>query len=161
MSGWRTVTPRGPKTHPSMGRSSSPCFTYRKGSEVSGRVWGSRVAHPQPRPRLGLWQQLEGMESGERHAPTLSLLCPGSWHHIQNLDSFFTKISFLCAAWQKGHGRQGDGCCGLGTWRGIGRRPQEKPIMLKGDFLTCGHIYSYHQRNGFTCILLEDVFQLG
>lgn len=48
------------------------------------------------------WQQLEGMESGELHAPTLSLLCPGSWHHIQNLDSFFTKISFLCAAWQKG-----------------------------------------------------------
>ncbi|XP_004458326.2 autophagy-related protein 9B [Dasypus novemcinctus] len=37
----------------------------------------------------------------------------GSWHHIQNLDSFFTKI------------------------------------------------YSYHQRNGFSCILLEDVFQLG
>ncbi|XP_044942323.1 autophagy-related protein 9B [Mustela nigripes] len=37
----------------------------------------------------------------------------GSWHHIQNLDSFFTKV------------------------------------------------YSYHQRNGFACILLEDVFQLG
>ena len=71
---------------------------------------------PQPRPWLGLWQQLEGMESGECHAPMLSLLCPGSWHHIQNLDSFFTKISFLCAAWQKGHGRQGDGCRGLGTW---------------------------------------------
>lgn len=33
--------------------------------------------------------------------------------------------------------------------------------MLQADFLTCGHIYSYHQRNGFTCILLEDVFQLG
>lgn len=27
--------------------------------------------------------------------PTLSLLCPGSWHHIQNLDCFFTKISFV------------------------------------------------------------------
>ncbi|XP_048196424.1 LOW QUALITY PROTEIN: autophagy-related protein 9B [Perognathus longimembris pacificus] len=37
----------------------------------------------------------------------------GSWHHIQNLDSFFTQI------------------------------------------------YSYHQRNGFACILLEDIFQLG
>lgn len=24
-----------------------------------------------------------------------SSLCPGSWHHIQNLDSFFTKISFV------------------------------------------------------------------
>uniref|UniRef100_M3Y9A4 Autophagy-related protein 9 n=1 Tax=Mustela putorius furo TaxID=9669 RepID=M3Y9A4_MUSPF len=41
----------------------------------------------------------------------------GSWHHIQNLDSFFTK--------------------------------------------THCHVYSYHQRNGFACILLEDVFQLG
>lgn len=44
---------------------------------------------------------------------------------------------------------------------GIRRHPQEKPIRLQADFLTCGHIYSYHQRNGFTCILLEDVFQLG
>ncbi|XP_028933935.1 autophagy-related protein 9B [Ornithorhynchus anatinus] len=37
----------------------------------------------------------------------------GSWHHIKNLDSFFTKI------------------------------------------------YNYHQRSGFVCMLLEDVFQLG
>ncbi|XP_033048818.1 autophagy-related protein 9B isoform X2 [Trachypithecus francoisi] len=52
---------------------------------------------------------------GEEQQPLLHVpegLC-GSWHHIQNLDSFFTKI------------------------------------------------YSYHQRNGFACILLEDVFQLG
>ncbi|XP_012409931.1 autophagy-related protein 9B [Trichechus manatus latirostris] len=52
---------------------------------------------------------------GEEQQPLLhvpeGLRC--SWHHIQNLDSFFTKI------------------------------------------------YSYHQRNGFACILLEDVFQLG
>jgi hypothetical protein len=31
-------------------------------------------------------------------------LCPGSWHHIQNLDSFFTKISFVLSlpevAWE-------------------------------------------------------------
>lgn len=32
------VTLRGPKIHPSMGRSSSPCFTCQKGSEVSGWV---------------------------------------------------------------------------------------------------------------------------
>nr|XP_020833498.1 autophagy-related protein 9B isoform X5 [Phascolarctos cinereus] len=37
----------------------------------------------------------------------------GSWHHIQNLDSFFTML------------------------------------------------YNYHQRNGFACMFLEDVFQLG
>ncbi|XP_011796977.1 PREDICTED: autophagy-related protein 9B [Colobus angolensis palliatus] len=52
---------------------------------------------------------------GEEQQPLLHVpegLC-GSWHHIQNLDSFFTKI------------------------------------------------YNYHQRNGFACILLEDVFQLG
>lgn len=48
-----------------------------------------------------------------------------------------------------------------GDLGGIGRHPQEKPIRLQADFLTCGHIYSYHQRNGFTCILLEDIFQLG
>lgn len=61
MSGWRTVTLRGPKTHPSMGRSSNPCFMCLKGSEVSmwvwggggcglGRAWGSR-------------QQVEDVES--------------------------------------------------------------------------------------------------
>ncbi|XP_032763008.1 autophagy-related protein 9B [Rattus rattus] len=52
---------------------------------------------------------------GEDHQPLLHVPegLRGSWHHIQNLDTFFTKI------------------------------------------------YSYHQRNGFACILLEDVFQLG
>ncbi|XP_041608019.1 autophagy-related protein 9B [Vulpes lagopus] len=52
---------------------------------------------------------------GEEQQPLLHVPegLRGSWHHIQNLDSFFTKI------------------------------------------------YSYHQRNGFACILLEDVFQLG
>ncbi|XP_032954993.1 autophagy-related protein 9B isoform X2 [Rhinolophus ferrumequinum] len=52
---------------------------------------------------------------GEEQQPLLHVPegLRGSWHHIQNLDSFFTKI------------------------------------------------YGYHQRNGFACILLEDVFQLG
>ncbi|XP_036855096.2 autophagy-related protein 9B [Manis javanica] len=52
---------------------------------------------------------------GEEQQPLLHVPegLRGSWHHIQNLDSFFTKI------------------------------------------------YSYHQRNGFACIFLEDVFQLG
>ncbi|XP_068406285.1 autophagy-related protein 9B [Eschrichtius robustus] len=52
---------------------------------------------------------------GEEQQPLLHVPegLRGSWHHVQNLDSFFTKI------------------------------------------------YSYHQRSGFACILLEDVFQLG
>ncbi|XP_006873754.1 PREDICTED: autophagy-related protein 9B [Chrysochloris asiatica] len=52
---------------------------------------------------------------GEEQQPLLHVTegLRGSWHHIQNLDSFFTKI------------------------------------------------YNYHQRNGFACILLEDIFQLG
>lgn len=33
--------------------------------------------------------------------------------------------------------------------------------MPQAHFLTRRHIYSYHQRSGFACILLEDVFQLG
>lgn len=46
MSGWKTVTLRGPKIHPSMERSSSPCSMCLKGSEVSvgvglrGEYWG-------------------------------------------------------------------------------------------------------------------------
>lgn len=28
-------------------------------------------------------------------SPVMVSLYPGSWHHIQNLDSFFTKISFV------------------------------------------------------------------
>ncbi|XP_013360035.1 PREDICTED: autophagy-related protein 9B [Chinchilla lanigera] len=52
---------------------------------------------------------------GEEQQPLLHVPegLRGSWHHIQNLDTFFTNV------------------------------------------------YSYHQRNGFTCILLEDIFQLG
>ncbi|XP_054977980.1 autophagy-related protein 9B [Sorex araneus] len=52
---------------------------------------------------------------GEEQQPLLHVPegLRGSWHHIQNLDTFFTKI------------------------------------------------YSYHQRDGFACILLEDLFQLG
>ncbi|XP_004629129.1 autophagy-related protein 9B [Octodon degus] len=52
---------------------------------------------------------------GEEQQPLLHVPegLRGSWHHIQNLDTFFTNM------------------------------------------------YSYHRRNGFACILLEDVFQLG
>lgn len=46
----------------------------------------------------------------------------------------------------------------LGLRGGILRRGPRVPQAYS---LTCVHIYSYHQRNGFACILLEDVFQLG
>lgn len=34
----------------------------------------------------------------------LSPLCPGSWHHVQNPDSFFTKISFCALPGRRGTG---------------------------------------------------------
>ncbi|KAB1276236.1 Autophagy-related protein 9B [Camelus dromedarius] len=86
----------------------------------------------------------EGSQDSPLHGEEQPLLhvpegLRGSWHHIQNLDSFFTKISFC--AWPSSSGTEG-------------REPG-------AYFLMGGHIYSYHQRSGFTCILLEDVFQLG
>lgn len=41
---------------------------------------------------------------GQCQVLTLVSLCPGSWHHIQNLDSFFTKISFVPSMQREGHG---------------------------------------------------------
>lgn len=35
MNGWKTVTLRGPKIHPSTGKTSNPCSMCLKGSEVS------------------------------------------------------------------------------------------------------------------------------
>lgn len=99
-------------------------------------------------------------QPGDCQLPTLSPLCPGSWHHIQNLDSFFTKISFCAWLGSSGMGGWETGTVGWGPGRGR-HHPQEKPIMPQAHFLTRRHIYSYHQRSGFACILLEDVFQLG
>lgn len=91
-----------------------------------------------------------------------SLLFQGSWHHIQNLDTFFTNISFVpsCGSAMEPHslGRenlrvQWPCVCG-----GVTLGQAHCPL---GFFLDSGHIYNYHQRNGFTCILLEDIFQLG
>ncbi|NXO18447.1 ATG9A protein, partial [Oriolus oriolus] len=48
-----------------------------------------------------------------------------SWHHIKDLDSFFTKIS----------------------WHSPG-------------LLNPPHIYHFHQRNGFACVVLSDVLEL-
>ncbi|NXR18789.1 ATG9A protein, partial [Cinclus mexicanus] len=48
-----------------------------------------------------------------------------SWHHIKDLDSFFTKISW------------------------------HSPRLLN-----LPHIYQFHQRNGFACVLLSDVLEL-
>jgi hypothetical protein len=42
---------------------------------------------------LGLIEKL--ITNGTMPSLDTVSLCPGSWHHIQNLDSFFTKISFV------------------------------------------------------------------
>ncbi|OXB69219.1 hypothetical protein ASZ78_011339 [Callipepla squamata] len=56
------------------------------------------------------------------------------WHHIENLDLFFSRISFrrLCG------GEVGD-CVGRGE-----------------SF----HVYNLHQKNGFTCMLIGEIFEL-
>lgn len=66
-------------------------------------------------------------------------LCPGSWHHIQNLDSFFTKISFvLDLAGQVPSLAQDSEGAGVGGLIGgvRGRYAQERPIMSQAYFLT-------------------------
>ncbi|XP_063106806.1 autophagy-related protein 9B [Cavia porcellus] len=101
---------------------------------------------------------------GEEQQPLLHVPegLRGSWHHIQNLDTFFTNISFVpsCGSAMEPHslGRenlrvQWPCVCG-----GVTLGQAHCPL---GFFLDSGHIYNYHQRNGFTCILLEDIFQLG
>lgn len=75
-----------------MGRTTNLCSMYLKGSVVSvcvrkvGGAWGVRAG-------LGLIENL--ITNGTMPSPATVSLCPGSWHHIQNLDSFFTKISFV------------------------------------------------------------------
>lgn len=64
MSGWRTVTLRAPKIHPSMGRNSSPCFMCLKGSEVS--VWQWDCGGKGVQRAWGLRQQGESVESSLR-----------------------------------------------------------------------------------------------
>ncbi|EPQ16332.1 Autophagy-related protein 9B [Myotis brandtii] len=82
---------------------------------------------------------------GEEQQPLLHVPegLRGSWHHIQNLDSFFTKISFVLDL-----AGQVPSLAGDSKGAGVGG-------------LIGGVRGSYHQRNGFACILLEDVFQLG
>ncbi|ELK27527.1 Autophagy-related protein 9B [Myotis davidii] len=82
---------------------------------------------------------------GEEQQPLLHVPegLRGSWHHIQDLDSFFTKISFALDL-----AGQAPSLAGDSEGAGVGG-------------LIGGVRGSYHQRNGFACILLEDVFQLG
>uniref|UniRef100_A0A3Q2H877 Autophagy-related protein 9 n=1 Tax=Equus caballus TaxID=9796 RepID=A0A3Q2H877_HORSE len=110
---------------------------------------------------------------GEEQQPLLHVPegLRGSWHHIQNLDSFFTKISFVLGlavvAWE---GPSGLAWFLAGRLRvqwvgglvgGVMGASSGRSLLPQAYFLTHCHIYSYHQRNGFACILLEDVFQLG
>ncbi|KAK2514074.1 hypothetical protein Q9233_015187 [Columba guinea] len=71
-----------------------------------------------------------------------------SWHHIKNLDNFFTKISLRgpCLAGAQRCPRRTAGGGGAGT---AGARS-----------LTPPNIYHFHQKNGFACMMLSDVFEL-
>ncbi|KFO27633.1 Autophagy-related protein 9B [Fukomys damarensis] len=112
----------GPQSIPSLA-SSTPSPSHRCAQDPGGLRMG-RLVSEQDYERLEDCDPEGSRDSplhGEEQQPLLHVPegLRGSWHHIQNLDTFFTNISFV-----------------LGHW-------------------------SYHQRNGFTCILLEDVFQLG
>ncbi|XP_021018215.1 autophagy-related protein 9B [Mus caroli] len=128
-------TPATPSTqaHPTMiHTSASPSWGSHSTPPLASATPPPSCPRPQDHPGLRMgplipeqdYERLEDCDPegsqdspihGEDHQPLLHVPegLRGSWHHIQNLDSFFTKI------------------------------------------------YSYHQRNGFACILLEDVFQLG
>lgn len=71
------------------------------------------------------------------------------WHHIENLDLFFQRISFkrknvlLYKA-------------SLKLWNYLS---DEHKIHLK-MFLNSDYVYNLHQKNGFTCMLLGEIFEL-
>ncbi|EHA98337.1 Autophagy-related protein 9B [Heterocephalus glaber] len=114
----------GPQSIPSLA-SSTPSPSHRCTQDPGGLRMG-RLASEQDYERLEDCDPKGSQDSplhGEDQQPLLHVPegLRGSWHHIQNLD----------------------------TYRAL------------GFFLDSSHIYSYHQRNGFTCILLEDIFQLG
>ncbi|KAM3678986.1 autophagy-related protein 9B [Ammospiza maritima maritima] len=77
-----------------------------------------------------------------------------SWHHIKDLDSFFTKISWHSPWWHCGGqgGAWGDSGDGRGDMGGV-----HHSFIVS---LTSPHIYQFHQRNGFACVLLSDVLEL-
>lgn len=82
---------------------------------------------------------------------TMSLIGNNSfaaqWHHIENLDLFFQRISFeiilahflLTTFWIALHFLTTDG------------------FRL---FLNTYYVYNLHQKNGFTCMLLGEIFEL-
>lgn len=115
-------------------------------------VWGlwplwSREGGQPGVPRMG-----RGGPAGPCHSPGSApavFLCPAdSWHHIKNLDNFFTKISLRgpCLAGAQRCTRRTAGGGGTST---AGARS-----------LTPPNIYHFHQKNGFACMMLSDVFEL-
>ncbi|CAL8290081.1 unnamed protein product [Gadus morhua 'NCC'] len=67
------------------------------------------------------------------------------WHHIENLDLFFQRISFAHYI--------------------IFYHKTRITLILLNDMvsestLTLLHVYNLHQKNGFTCMLLGEIFEL-
>lgn len=78
------------------------------------------------------------------------------WHHIENLDLFFQRISFymfftrMCSA-----------KLSVFPWALI-RSTQIWFLICSVCklFLNNHHVYNLHQKNGFTCMLLGEIFEL-
>ncbi|MCJ8730071.1 hypothetical protein PDJAM_G00113620 [Pangasius djambal] len=62
------------------------------------------------------------------------------WHHIENLDLFFQRISFLL--------------------QGLDDYPLIFNERFKEIFFNFCYVYNLHQKNGFTCMLLGEIFEL-
>lgn len=67
------------------------------------------------------------------------------WHHIENLDLFFQRISFYMGVYSL----TVELCF-------IASAPSNKFAV----FLNVHHVYNLHQKNGFTCMLLGEIFEL-
>lgn len=72
------------------------------------------------------------------------------WHHIENLDLFFQRISFYML---------------------LARMPYSECLWIEFTelwissfvftiLLNIHHVYNLHQKNGFTCMLLGEIFEL-
>ena len=69
------------------------------------------------------------------------------WHHIENLDLFFQRISFY----------MGLACTVLCPSLLDYALILTQIVLL---FLNVHYVYNLHQKNGFTCMLLGEIFEL-
>lgn len=114
---------------------------------------------------LGLIEKL--ITNGTLSSPDTASLCPGSWHHIQNLDSFFTKISFVPSVQRDvvgNHGAEGSGrnFYRKSSYMGLGiflDQPATSTAIISGTALpvSCWRISSSWGENP---VLSYDLFSL-